>query len=79
MSIIHKIIKSRVSLLNKLKCDHPTFAQGENILVLTELTIATLFAQVLMVSHLMPTRVSLPTQQAEQFIEALHITQMAYF
>jgi hypothetical protein len=47
---------------------------AENILVITELTITTLFAWVLMVRHLMPTRASLLTQQAEQFIEALHIT-----
>jgi hypothetical protein len=44
-----------------------------------ELTIATIFAWVLMVKHLMPMRASLPTEQAEQFIEAFHITQMAYF
>ncbi len=51
----------------------------QNILVIMELIVTTLFARVLMVRHLMPTRASLPTQQAEQFIEALHITQMAYF
>jgi hypothetical protein len=50
----------------------------KNILVITKLTITTLFVWVLMVRLLMPTRASLLTQQAEKFIEALHITQMAY-
>ncbi len=51
----------------------------KNILVITELMITTLLARVLILRHLMPMRASLPTQQAELFIEALHVTQMAYF
>ncbi len=34
---MHNINKSRVSLLNRMKCDRPSIAQGKNILAITEL------------------------------------------
>ncbi len=46
---MHNINKSRVSLLNMLKGDHPGIAQGQNIFVVTKLVIATLFDRVLKV------------------------------
>ncbi len=61
-SIMHNINKSRVSLLSRSKCDRPALYRVKNILVITELIIATLFDRVLTVRHHMLPRAFVLTQ-----------------
>jgi hypothetical protein len=58
---MHNINNTRVSLLNRLKCDRPGIARSYNILVMTELIITTLFDRVLIVRHPKLLRVSMLT------------------
>jgi predicted XRE-type DNA-binding protein len=44
-TIILNVNKSRVSLMNRLKCDCPALNKVKNIFVITDLTITTLFAR----------------------------------
>ncbi len=56
MSTMHNINNHKCLYGNRLKCDRPALNRVKNILVITELTIATLFARILIMRYRMPTR-----------------------